>query len=356
MTRLTVDDVSRSIGDVRILEGISFELAAGERLALVGPSGSGKSTLLRLIGGFDRVDAGRILRDNEVLSSIHEHVPTRRRRIGYVPQEDALFPHMTAAANIGFGVPRSRRIEATARAADIGGIERDLLSRYPHELSGGQQQRVALARALATEPGIVLLDEPFSALDTGLRASTRDAVLRMLDRVGVTTILVTHDQTEALQFGQSIGVLEAGRLAQHGTPDAVYDSPASLAVYRFLGPAVTLPAKIDGRDAITPLGSHMITNDRRSGSGPAVAAFRPSQFIVTSDGPPVARVVARVDDGARILLHLALHGAEVMAEVPRHAAAQIEDAQMAGLAVDGPVSVYSSPDVCPPRPSQSSTV
>ena len=233
--------VDKAYGSRVVLRGIELEVPAGGVTALLGPSGCGKTTLLRALAGFDRVDAGTVEVGGVLVDGPGEFVPPRRRRIGYVPQEGALFPHLTVAGNVGFGVPRRERARRTAEMLALIGLA-DMAGRRAGELSGGQQQRVALARALAVEPTLVLLDEPFSALDAGLRTQVRTDILALLRTTGTTTLLVTHDQEEALSVADQVAVLAGGRIAQVGSPQQLYTCPADLGVARFLGAGTLLPA------------------------------------------------------------------------------------------------------------------
>src|SRR5580700_11123776 len=212
MRQLAVSGLHKAFGPHPVLTGVELTVPAGSFTAILGPSGSGKTTLLRLLAGFERADAGTIaIGDRVVDGPGSTHVPPERRQIGYVPQEGALFPHLTVAANVGFGLParqrRGARTEELLEAVGLAGMG----SRYPHQLSGGQQQRVALARALAIRPGIVLLDEPFSSLDAGLRSSVRQDVARVLAEARTTAVLVTHDQDEALSMASRVAVLRDGQ-------------------------------------------------------------------------------------------------------------------------------------------------
>nr|WP_157741133.1 ABC transporter ATP-binding protein [Jiangella sp. DSM 45060] len=228
MTTLSLTGVAKSFGRVEVLRDVSLTVPAGTRTAVVGASGSGKSTLLRLIAGFERADSGSIGLGSTTLAAPGRFVAAHRRGIGYVAQDGALFPHLTVEQNVRFGLPRRRRDPGRVREVmELASLDPELAGRYPHQLSGGQQQRVALARALAPRPAVVLLDEPFSALDTGLREQTRQAVIDALEASGVTTVLVTHDHDEALSFGGQIAVIAAGRLVQSGAPAAVFDNPVS---------------------------------------------------------------------------------------------------------------------------------
>jgi iron(III) transport system ATP-binding protein len=254
MTQLVVAGLHKAFGDHPVLTGVDLEVPAGSLTAILGPSGSGKTTLLRVLAGFERADAGTVTIGGSVVDGPGVHLPPERRRIGYVPQEGSLFPHLTVAANIGFGLPaRQRRGPTTARLLDAVGLA-GLGQRYPHQLSGGQQQRVALARALAIEPKIVLLDEPFASLDAHLRASVRADVQALLAKTGITGILVTHDQDEALSTADRVAVLRDGRIAQCDAPQDLYDRPADADIARFIGDANLLEGVLDAGTVDTILG------------------------------------------------------------------------------------------------------
>jgi iron(III) transport system ATP-binding protein len=234
---------------VRALRGTDLVVAEGTLAAVLGPSGCGKTTLLRCLAGLERPDEGTIALGDRTVAGPGVHVPPEQRRIGLVPQEGALFPHLDVAGNLGFGLRRMPKAQRRARVEEL--LEliglTDYGRRRPSELSGGQQQRVALARALAPDPVAVLLDEPFSALDAGLRGSLRDEVRATLARAGTTAVLVTHDQTEALTMADVVAVMRDGTIVQVGPPDEVYHRPVDLWVARFLGEVVTLPGAAPGR-------------------------------------------------------------------------------------------------------------
>ncbi|RWQ52743.1 ABC transporter ATP-binding protein [Mesorhizobium sp.] len=265
MSFLELTDVHKHYGPVAALAGVDLSVASGSRTAIVGPSGCGKTTLLRLIAGFEAPDQGRIVLDGEVLANGDAAVPAYRRGIGVVAQDGALFPHLSIAANIGFGMRhhQDKRSERIAELAYIVGLDKAILKRRPHELSGGQQQRVALARAMAMKPRLMLLDEPFSALDTGLRASMRKAVAELLETAGITTILVTHDQAEALSFASQVAVMRDGKFSQVGTPRELYLKPKDRMVAEFLGDAIILPARIADGFASSPLGRIAVDSTER---------------------------------------------------------------------------------------------
>ena len=228
MTGFDVRGVHKSYGDHRVLRGVDLTIETGSLTAILGASGSGKTTLLRILAGFERADSGTITMGDRVVDDGHRHLAPERRRVGYVPQEGALFPHLSVAGNVAFGLDRAaRRGERVSELLELVGLG-DLGHRYPHQLSGGQQQRVALARALAINPAIVLLDEPFSSLDAALRASVRADVVTALRTAGATALLVTHDQDEALSMADRVAVLRDGVIAQIGAPQQLYDRPADV--------------------------------------------------------------------------------------------------------------------------------
>ncbi|NBA93748.1 ABC transporter ATP-binding protein [Pseudomonas sp. R5(2019)] len=283
MSALELTALYKSFGPLAALENVNLSVPAGSRTAIVGPSGSGKTTLLRMIAGFEFPDAGRIVLNGRTLVDGRHEVPAHQRQIGYVPQDGALFPHMTVAGNIGFGLPgtaagKQPRID---ELMDRVALDRRMAQRWPHELSGGQQQRVALARALAQQPRLMLLDEPFSALDTGLRASMRKMVARLLSNAGVTTILVTHDQAEALSFADQLAVMRQGRLVQAGPPMDLYRWPQDEETALFLGDAVVMPAWIENGRATCELG--LVHVNGTSVTGAARIMLRPEQLLLTSE-------------------------------------------------------------------------
>ena len=278
MTLLDISAVRKSYGAATVLSGINLHVAAGSRTAIVGPSGSGKTTLLRIIAGFEVPDAGTVTLGDKRMANGPDAVPAHQRGIGFVPQDGALFPHLNVADNVGFGLARNLpgRAARIAELMDMVSLDTAMLSRRPHELSGGQQQRVALARALAQRPRLMLLDEPFSALDTGLRAATRKAVAQLLASAGITTILVTHDQSEALSFADQVAVMRAGQLVQVGAPVDVYLRPRDPATASFLGDTIVLPAQLADGWADCALGHIAVNQPARSGA--AQIMLRPEQL------------------------------------------------------------------------------
>lgn len=282
---LELTSISKSFSDARVLDNLNLSVAPGSRTAIVGPSGSGKTTLLRILAGFETPDSGRINMQGRTLFDENSFVPAHQRGIGFVPQEGALFPHLNVADNIAWGLDGTRR-EKQQRVAVLMervSLDRQLATHWPHEISGGQQQRVALARALAQSPSLMLLDEPFSALDTGLRAMTRKATADLLADAGVASILVTHDQHEALSFATQVAVMRAGRFTQVGTPFEVYTQPVDEETALFLGDAVILPARLETGYAVCALGE--VRTDNRLATGQGRVMMRPEQLRVTPCAP-----------------------------------------------------------------------
>jgi len=278
---------------------LSLQVEEGEIFALLGPSGCGKTTTLRLIIGFEAPDAGRIQIAGRVVADPRQFVPPENRGIGMVFQDYALFPHLTVAQNIAFGIrklPGEERTRRTQRALRITEME-DLADRYPHELSGGQQQRVALARAMAPGYEAVLLDEPLSNLDADLRAQLRGQLRRVLKKTQRTAILVTHDQDEAFQIADRVGVLNQGRLEQVGTPEEIYQAPASRFVADFVGAADFIPGTVLREGIRTELG--LFANPTRLPIGSRVdVMIRPDEVTIVADPDGPAVVTERLYLGA----------------------------------------------------------
>src|SRR5215475_5744847 len=242
--RLRLEDISHRFGDVVAVRDINLDIAPGELVALLGPSGCGKSTLLRIVSGFIRQSSGRVLFDGEPV----DHLPTSRRGAGIVFQNYALFPHMTVAENVAYGLeaqkwPRQRIAPRVAEMLALVHMS-EFAQRKPRQLSGGQQQRIALARCLAIDPKVLLLDEPFGALDKNLRLDMQIEVKRLHREYGVTTVLVTHDQEEALSMADRIAVMNHGRIEQVASPTEIYDHPATLFVNQFVGTTNLIPGKL----------------------------------------------------------------------------------------------------------------
>jgi iron(III) transport system ATP-binding protein len=279
-TILEITGLAKSFNDNTVLHDIDLALQAGTTTAVVGSSGCGKTTLLRLIAGFETPDGGTISIDGRQVASPETAVAPHRRSVGYVAQDGALFPHLTVGQNIAYGLRGTGRGEVRARVSELletVSLDPSYASRRPHQLSGGQQQRVALARALARHPVLMLLDEPFSALDTGLRASTRKAVAGLLSDAGVTTLLVTHDQEEALSIADQVAVMRDGRFTQVGSPQHVYRQPTDRFTAEFLGDCISLPCTVTAGVADCALGRVPVQAD----DGPGTLVLRPEQLVAT---------------------------------------------------------------------------
>ncbi len=296
MSSLSCHGISKSFGETAVLADLDLEVPDGAVVTVLGESGSGKTTLLRLMAGFERPDAGTVEIDHEVVDGAHRFVPPERRRIGYVAQEGNLFPHLTVAKNVGFGLPRparaAGRVEELLELVGLG----DLGKRFPHELSGGQQQRVALARALAPQPRLVLLDEPFSSLDASLRSSLRFDVIRILREQQTTTVLVTHDQSEALSVADLVGIIDDGRIRQFATPESLYTSPADPTVARFLGEANIVRGEARDGSVRTAVGTLSLA-PASALDGRVLVLVHPEQVVLDpaagSTAPAAGRVVHR---------------------------------------------------------------
>jgi iron(III) transport system ATP-binding protein len=279
---LDVRGLAKSFNGNTVLADIDLQLQPGSTTAVVGSSGCGKTTLLRLIAGFETPHAGTVAIAGRQVASPKSAVAPHRRSIGYVAQDGALFPHLTVGQNIAYGLRGTARAQARDRInalLETVSLDGSYALRRPHQLSGGQQQRVALARALARQPVLMLLDEPFSALDTGLRASTRKAVAGLLADAGVTTLLVTHDQEEALSIADQVAVMRDGRFTQVGTPQHVYRQPSDRFTAEFLGDCISLPCTVASGIADSALGR--IPVQTPVADGPATLVLRPEQLVAT---------------------------------------------------------------------------
>ncbi len=282
-TSVVLDNLSRSFGATRALDGLSIEIAPGELVALLGPSGCGKTTALRILAGFETADTGSVLVDGKNVSA----VPAAKRDMGMVFQSYSLFPNMTALDNVGFGL-RMRKMGTPSRRQRAGELLEMVglapqARQYPHQLSGGQQQRVALARALAIEPRVLLLDEPLSALDAKVRLQLREQIRTLQQRLGTTTLFVTHDQEEALSMADRVGVMRQGKLEQIAAPDELYDHPATVFVAEFVGVMNRIPAELQADGTVTVLGGTVpVQGDsaRDLGDGPVDVLVRPEGLIM----------------------------------------------------------------------------
>ena len=285
---ISVRGLQKSFGTKLVLRGVDLEVPAGQVVALLGPSGCGKTTLLRSIAGLERADAGTISVGGTLLSSEPEHVAPERRRIGMVFQDWALFPHLDVGGNVGYGLPRRDRTPARIEAAlALVGLD-GMADRAPSTLSGGQQQRVAVARAVAPEPTVLLLDEPFSNLDSALRVQVRTELHRLLVDLGVTAVFVTHDQEEAFVLGDQVAVMLDGAVVQQATPAELYARPASPWVADFVGDANLLPAVATGTTAATEVGP--VTLDEEH-DGDCTVLLRPEELRLVPTGSAVVDLV-----------------------------------------------------------------
>jgi iron(III) transport system ATP-binding protein len=341
VSTIEISSASKHFGPTPVLDGVNLSVAEGSMTAILGSSGSGKTTLLRIIAGFEHLDAGSLSIDGIIMDDTNTVVHAQHRGIGYVPQDGALFPHLSAAGNVGFGLPRHDRSRALdyLEMVGLGGFA----DRRPHELSGGQQQRVALARALAVRPRVVLLDEPFSSLDASLRLSVRRDVARILSETGTTSIVVTHDQDEALSMADQVAVLSGGRVLALSTPRGLYTSPPNEAAAAHLGEINVLQARLENDIAHSVLGELALTAEAASGSG--VVMVRAEQVRLHDHSVP-ASVAARVVQfdfyGHDALVHLALEtepDVAIVARVDGGSAARAGDATW--LTVEGSAVVLA---------------
>ncbi len=330
MSQLELNGVVQRYGRHTVVDGVDFRLASGQIACLLGPSGCGKTTLLRCIAGFEEIAAGEIRVHGEIVSAAGHRRPPEQRRIGMVFQDYALFPHLTVEQNVAFGLGRMVPEEAHLRV-------RQLLAtvglhgqgdKFPHELSGGQQQRVALARALAPRPEIILLDEPFSNLDVGLRERLSLEVREILKREGSTAVMVTHDQHEAFAMADEIGIMYEGRIQQWDVPYNLYHRPANRFVADFIGQGVLLPGIVAGGTNVqmelgklvsdVPVECSETCTDCHDGCDVDVL-LRPDDVVHDDRSPLQAEVLHKAFRGAEILYTLRLaSGAEVLSLVPSH--------------------------------------
>ena len=298
---LEVSDLSVAYDGPPVLTHVSLEVTAGEIVALLGPSGCGKTTLLRTIAGLERQQAGTVRLGDRILDDGTRFVPPERRRIGMVFQDGALFPHLDVGQNVAYGLPRAeRRSSRVADTLELVGLA-DMVDRMPGSLSGGQQQRVALARALAPRPGVLLLDEPFSSLDTSLRVQVRNEIHHLLLELGVTTVFVTHDQEEAFVLGDRVAVLNDGRLAQVGTPDELYRHPVDRWVATFVGDANLIPVASAVGTCRTVVGDVPVVGEV---DGPAELLLRPEDIRVEDGDDGVVELVEYYGHDAMVQVRL----------------------------------------------------
>lgn len=342
---IEIRDVNLSYGTTHILKDVSLSIQPGEFFALLGPSGCGKTTLLRLIAGFSHADSGRVLLDGEDISQL----PPWRRDVGMVFQSYALWPHMTVSRNVAFGLEerrlgRAEIAEKVSAALALVGLEA-LGERYPAQLSGGQQQRVALARTIAIEPKVLLLDEPLSNLDAQMRVQVRRELRDLQQRLGLTTIFVTHDQEEANTVCDRIAVLNAGAVQQVGTPMELYQHPTNLFVAGFIGTANILSGRVARNGAET---SFAMNGDAvlplPAGTMPiedVKLAFRPQHAVLKPAGTPglAGKIVHREFLGATVRYGVSIAGSEILVEAPFSSAGSLLDV---GTAVSVTVDIASA--------------
>ncbi len=313
--------VQRHYGAVAALAGLDLEINDGELVALLGPSGCGKTTALRILGGFDFPTAGRVVVDGKDVTN----VPPNKRDMGMVFQAYSLFPNMDVRNNVAFGLRMRRqdkesRLKRSDEMLELVGLV-EHADRYPHQLSGGQQQRVAIARALAIEPKVLLLDEPLSALDARVRAQLRIEIRNLQQRLGITTLFVTHDQSEALSMADRVGVMQAGRLEQLDTPENVYRRPATPFAAEFVGAMNRLPGRLGDAGDVQVLGQRLtvLNADGRQPGAAVEALLRPEAVAVVPDAAGSGEVTQRTFLGSSVRLEVALDGGErVLVEASSH--------------------------------------
>ncbi len=323
MMILQVSGLNLSFGRQRVLHDFGFDLQAGEIACLLGASGCGKTSALRAIAGFEQPESGSITLKQRVLCAPPNHVAPHLRRIGMVFQDYALFPHLTVAGNIGFGIRQQPMGERQARINELLALIglQDLGDRYPHELSGGQQQRVALARALAPKPDLVLLDEPFSNLDADLRARLSKEVRQLLKQEQTSAILVTHDQQEAFAMADKIGILAHGRLQQWGEPYQIYHQPANAEIAVFVGDGVLLQGRVSSPHCIQLAAGEFCGRQPAccQPGGTVDVLVRPDDIVHDDLSPYQATVLDRDFKGSYFTYTLQLDsGEQVLAHVPGH--------------------------------------
>ena len=333
--KITLHDVSKRFRAFRALDNVNLEIGSGELVALLGPSGSGKTTLLRIIAGLEWPDEGQVLFDGDdaLARSVGE------RNVGFVFQNYALFRHMRVFENIAFGLrvrPRGRRlaegeirarVEKLLELVQLGG----LAGRYPNQLSGGQRQRIALARALAIEPRVLLLDEPFGALDAKVRKELRRWLRSLHDEIHVTSVFVTHDQEEALEVADRIVVMDKGRIEQIGTPEEVYERPRTAFVHEFIGESITVP--VDVVEGAVRIGGRLVRlGSQGVATGPAHLFVRPHEMTVAdADSAPFKGLVKRVHGlGPARRIEIALQD-NIPVEIDAPRALGLQVGQLVGL-------------------------
>lgn len=314
VTKLQISNVSKSFGAKNVLQDVNLDVPERKLITILGTSGGGKTTLLRLIAGFDSVDAGEIKINGRVVSSGSTLTPPEKRNVGYIPQDASLFNHLSVARNIEFGLQqlnskaKQSRVDELLELIDL----TEFANAMPSQLSGGQQQRVAIARALAPNPEVILLDEPFAALDAQLRSRLRDEVKSILVAAKATAIMVTHDQEEALSIADRVAILRDGKIAQFGSPNEIYSAPLDVRLAQFLGDAVVLPGVIENGKVRTSLGE-LIPTKEFANSVSGQVAIRPENLYLQPDIKGEGKVIARQYYGHDAIVEVLTHGVSVKA-------------------------------------------
>jgi putative spermidine/putrescine transport system ATP-binding protein len=351
MTALTYHSTRKTFGETVALEGLDLAVEPGELISLLGPSGCGKTTALRIAAGFERADSGSVSLNGVDIS----HKPAHKRNMGMVFQSYSLFPNLNVSLNVDFGL-RTRKMPSLQRKHRVDEMLElvqltAFADRYPHQLSGGQQQRVALARALAVQPEVLLLDEPLSALDAKVRLSLRDEIRRIQTELGITTLLVTHDQEEALGISDRIGVMSQGHLEQLGTPVEIYRHPASAFVARFVGSMNELPATVGDGDSVQVAGTAVTVPDAKTRErGETINLLvRPEDVRLSADanGGLPGTVVSRTFQGASSVVTTRLDVLDtlVSAHVQGTGSASADPGTRVNLVIDGTRAVCETVDI-----------
>jgi len=336
---LALDGIGKAFGPVIAVDDASLHVDRGEFLALLGPSGCGKTTALRIVAGFERPDAGTVTIDGRTVAGAGTFVPPERRRVGMVFQDYALFPHLDVLANVGFGLPRAGRAERAREVLDLVGLA-DVGDRYPAELSGGQQQRVALARALAPEPALVLLVEPWNAIDPMLRGEMRAELAALLRAADVTVVLVTHDREEAFTLADRIAVMRDGHVVQVARPEELYFAPADRWTAEFVGAANVLRGTREGASVSTAIGAFPAPAATTRPDGGVEVLVRPELVGLVVDATADGQVVERTFLGHDVSYRVRLpDGTTVHSQRPSNEAVPL-GARVRVTVHDGPVATF----------------
>lgn len=337
---LVATGLVRRFGDRLAIDDVDITVRPGTLTAILGPSGCGKTTVLRIVAGLDQPDSGVVALSGTVVQAPGHHVPPERRGVGLVFQDNVLFPHLTIAENVGYGVARNERATTTARLLELVGLS-DIGLHMPHEVSGGQQQRASLARTLATNPRIILLDEPFSQLDAHLRERVRNDMVRAIKRTNTTALLVTHDQEEAFALADEVIVMSEGRIHQVGSPQQIYQNPADRFVAEFVGDATLVPV-IHASPGLVNTRIGQVAVSEQSQRAGSFAVVRPEAVVIGSPddvalGARPARIVGLRFHGVNHVLNLELDdGMHLLAHVAGHVPVAVGDT--VSFRVQGPVA------------------